>query len=161
MMNQINQNQILQSIQKNNEQIIQMIQQIFEVQMRNNMLLNQFFNYNLNNNINNNSFNNMMNQMNNMDMIKIDPWVGNTEPKLNIEFRFLSGKKIMLAAPDNISIKELIERFWKKSGITDPIEQKKISFSHNGHTLNIADSSPISKNFVNGSWVLVNGIHYK
>ena len=38
MINQMNQNEMLKMIQKNNEQIIQMIQQIFQVQMLNNML---------------------------------------------------------------------------------------------------------------------------
>ena len=75
MINQVNQNHIFQTIQKNNEQIIQMIQQILQVQMLNNMLLNQIINNNLNNNnINNNQmFNDMMNKMdniiNNMNMI--------------------------------------------------------------------------------------------
>ena len=64
IINQTDQNKIFQLIQKNNEQIIQMLQQIFQVQMLNNMLLNQILtNKKLNNN--NNNFNNMMNPINN------------------------------------------------------------------------------------------------
>ena len=63
IINQTDQNKIFQLIQKNNEQIIQMLQQIFQVQMLNNMLLNQILtNKKLNNN---NNFNNMMNPINN------------------------------------------------------------------------------------------------
>ena len=177
MINQMNQNQILQMIQKNNEQIIQMIQQIFKVQMINNMLLNQILSNNLNNNnINNNILNNMMNQMNNimnnMNMINnsniqtndnyTDPWAGSTSLRLNIGFKLIGFNRknsIYLPAPPNISVKELIEEFWKKSGITDPNEQKNIIFKINNGlisgTVDIFDCSPISKKFIDGNRISV------
>ena len=138
MINQMNQNEMLQTIQKNNEQIIQMIQQIFQVQMLNNMLLNQILTNNLNNNnININNFNSIMNQMNNfmnnMNMMNnnsnlkniVDLWEGNIEPRINIVFEiWKSGKRVNLQSPVNITIKELIEGFIKKLNI----EKKNIDY---------------------------------
>ena len=141
--NQMDESQILQMIQKNNEQIIQMLQQIFQVQMINNTLLNQIFINNLNNNIsNNNKFNDMMNQMNkfmnNINMMNnqnmqnmainnkmnimnnnnvIDPWEGNTAHRINIILEYYNGydtKRFTLHTPENITLKELIEGFKKK-----------------------------------------------
>ena len=174
MINQMDQNQMLQMIQKNNEQIIQMIQQIFQVQMLNNMLLNQILTNNLNNNnINNNNFSNLMNQMNNilnnnsnmqnmmdnnmMDMINnnvVDPWEGNKEPRINIHFEE-RGKKVNLPTPLNITVKELIEGFIKKFNI----EKKNINdinFLFNGRELKKDDCRKITQvGLTNGSRILV------
>ena len=175
MINQMDQNSILQMIQKNNEQIIKMIHQIFQVQMLNNLLFNNILNNNLNTdyNINNNMFNNNMNQMNNiindMNMISnqnmqnimndshknsnnIDLWPGNTAPKVNVVFERIGeieGIKSRLTGflvPDNITIKELIETFFKKLSITDQNKQKDIFFMYNGKTLNKADCSTLKEN---------------
>ena len=177
MMNQMDKNQIFQMIQKNNEQIIQMIQQIFQVQMLNNMLLNQILNNNLNNNnINNNMFNdikninnlmnnminnpnmNMMNNnmMNNSLKNEIDPWAGNNNPKINILFEETTGKRTILSAPENILVGELIDAFFKKAGILDPNQQKKISFLFRGIKINRADQSTLKeKGFGDGQQIEV------
>ena len=150
MINQMDKNQMLQMIQKNNEEIIQMIQQIFQVQMLNNMILNQILNNNLNNN---NNFNGMMNQINNLmnnnpnmqnmmdnDMINminsndngIDPWAHiDISKRISVAFRLNSGKKYILHVPKNIIEKELVEGFIKKS----KIKSQKIQFICNGRQL--------------------------
>ena len=172
MMNQMDKNQIFQMIQKNNEQIIQMIHQIFQVQMLNNMLLNQIINNNLNNNnINNNMFNDMMNNMNNLmnnminnqnmnmmnnNMMNIpqkkdndfDPWEGNNNPKINIVFEETTGRRTVLVVPDNISIGELINAFFHKHNIINPDLQNKIMFLLNGTKLKRADSSTLKENMI-------------
>ena len=182
MINQMDQNQMLQMIQKNNEQIIQMIKQIFQVQMLNNMLLNQILTNNLNNNNNINNFSNLMNQMNNimnnMNMMNnnsnmqnmmdnnmmnivnnndngVDPWKGNRELRINIFFEhFYSGKKVNLLPPVNITVKELIEGFIKKCNI----EKKNIDyiiFLH-GTTLSKDDCRKITEaGLQDGSKILV------
>ena len=183
MMNQMDQNPILQMIQKNNEQIIQMIQQIFQVQMLNNLLLNQILNNNLktNNNINNNMLNNTISQMNNivnnMKMINnqnmqnmmsdshnnsndINLWVGNTAPKINILFERINEKgyqnNSFLLAPNNISIKELIEAYFKKLCIADLNKQRDFIFIFNGKALNKTDCSTLKENgFDNFSLVVI------
>ena len=174
--NQIDQSQILRKIQKNNEQIIQMIQQIFKVQMMNNMLLNQILNNNNLNNINNVMFNNMMNQinnfMNNMNIVNnpniqinnnenyIDPLPGYTGRRINIRFNLIDGRLITMIAPENISIKESIEKFWKKSGITDPDAQKKIIFLKNACALDRYDISPLDKNKEDAIFIFVTGSYF-
>ena len=173
--NKMDQNQVLQAIQKNNEQIIQMIQQIFYFQMLNNQLFNQILNKNLNDNniINNNNiiFNDMMNQMNNfMNNLNImnnqnvqntminpnnnDNDVGlsdeNNVEIVNIVFEVpfeIVGKEKgkCISAPNNISIKELIEAFFKKYGIIDPNKQKDILFIYGGKILNNVKSSTLKE----------------
>ena len=172
--NKMDQNQVLQAIQKNNEQIIQMIQQIFYFQMLNNVLFNQILNKNLNDNniINNNIiFNDMMNQMNNfMNNLNImnnqnvqntminpnnnDNDVGlsdeNNVEIVNIVFDVpfeIVGKENgkCIFAPNNISIKELIEAFFKKYGIIDPNKQKDILFIFCGKILNNFKSSTLKE----------------
>ena len=156
MINQMNQNQMFQMIQKNNEQIIQMIQQIFQVQMLNNMILNQILTNNLNNNNNiNNNMNVIRNQMNNlmnninmnnnlnmqnmmdnnmMNMINnnnvFDPWEGNTSRRAYIIFEFNSVNRFVLHPPENITVKELIDEFIKKSNL----EKQNLTFLFNGTT---------------------------
>ena len=173
MMNQIDQSQILQTLQKNNEQIIQMIQQIFQIQMMNNILINKILSNNLNN-INNDMLNNnMMNQMNNfinnMNMINNQNiqmnnnnnfdniFDGHTGRKINIIFQSYDTRKIILivVAPENISIKESIEEFWKKSGIYDPDEQKNFIFKRGGDSLKIDDTSLLDKYKENQIYILV------
>ena len=165
MINQMNQNQILQTIQNNNEQIIQMIQQIFQVQMQNNMLLNQILNNNLNNNnINNNMFNDTMNNINNlmnniinnpnMNMMnnnmmnnslknEIDPWAGNNAPRLHIKFITTNGIVTPFAVPEDISIGELIEAYFQRCHITNPERQNHIQFIRNAKLLKRADRSTL------------------
>ena len=173
MINQMDQNQIFQTIQKNNEQIIKMIQQIFQVQMLNNMLLCQIINNNLNNNnFNNNMFSDMMNKMNNfmgnMNMINspnmqmiynnmmnnpqkndnaIDPWAGNNAPRLVIQFKInRATTNIALTVPDNISIGELIEAYFQKCRITDPDKQNNFRFIFNAKSLKKTDHSTLKEN---------------
>ena len=143
-------NQMLQMIQKNNEEIIQMIQQIFQIQMLNNMILNQILNNNLNSNNNNfidilnqnnntmnNNFNmqnminnNMMNMMNNNN--DVDPWAHiDISKRIYILFKLSSGKTYTLHVPKNITENELIEGFIKKSKIGG----QNIRFTFNSYRL--------------------------
>ena len=169
MINQMNQNQIFQTIQKNNEKIIQMIQQIFQVQMLNNMLLRQIINNNLNNNINNNMFNDIMNNMNNMNMInnpniqmmnnnmmnnpqnnETNPWAGNNASRINITFLETGGlAKILIAAPEDISIEELIEAYFQRNHITNLDRQNNFNFIHNGKRLKRSDRTLLKEKFYN------------
>ena len=179
MINQMDQNQIFQTIQKNNEQIIKMIQQIFQVQMLNNMLFCQIINNNLNNNnFNNNMFSDMMNKMNNfmgnMNMINspnmqmmnnnmminpqkndnaIDPWAGNNAPRLVINFRKKNTSTIALTVPDNISIGELIEAYFQKCHITNPDKQNNFKFIFLAKALQRTDHSTLKeKGFTNSTY---------
>ena len=163
MINQMDLNKMLQIIQKNNDQIIQMIQQIFQVQMLNNMLLNQILNNNLNINIRNNELNDLMSRMNNfmnnlnnenimsnnmMNMVnnnhsEIDPWEGNFASRINVVFEltFLQSNDRFktLYAPLNITVKELIEAFIKKFNI----EKNNVIFLFNAKELKKDDSTKI------------------
>ena len=166
IINQMDQPKIFQKIEQNNEQIIQMIQQIFKIQMMNNLLLNQILNSNNLNNINN-MMNQMDNSMNDFNMINnqnilmnnndnyINSLAGCAERKINITFKYYNNnnfegtKYYNLVAPGNISVKESIEGFWEKSGINDPNEQKKCVFSIGPcffNILNINDTRPIDEN---------------
>ena len=167
MINQMDLSQILQTIQKNNEQIIQMIQRIFQIQKLNNMLLKQILNNNLNNNnINNNMFNDTMNKMNNlmnnvinnsnMNMMNnnmmdnslkndIDPWAGNNARRLRLVFETGEGENIEIIAPEDISVGELIEAYFKRCHITNPEEQKKTQFIYQMRILNRADRSTLKE----------------
>ena len=83
-----------------------------------------------------NQMDNIMNYMNmiNNSNIKItnndnlkDPQTENTSSILNIDFRVdLDRSKINFPVLPNISVKELIEEFWKKYRVTDPNEQKDL-----------------------------------
>ena len=174
MRNQIDQNLIFQKIQKNNEQIIQMIQQIFQVQMLNNMLFNQIIDNKLNNNnINNNMLNNLMSNMNNlmnnminnpnMQMINNnmmnnlqnndnDPWVGNNASRINILFETPQGININIPAPENISIEELIEAYFQRRHITNPDRQNNFNFLFNAQNLNRTDRTLLKEKFLNFTW---------
>ena len=143
--NQMDQKQILQLIQKNNEVIIQMIQQIFQIQMFNNMILNQILTNKLNN-INNNNFNEMMNQMNNTlsnmrnnNDNDIDPWERNTAYRIGITFYWHG--PINLAVPRNITVAELIEGFIKKF----KVKKENIYFVFNAKKLQNKDYRKIEE----------------
>ena len=181
MINQMDLNQILQTIQKNNEQIIQMIQQIFQIQKLNNMLLKQIFNNNLNNNnINNNMFDVTMNKMDNlmnnminnpnMNMMnnnmmnnslknEIDPWAGNNAPRLTVLFSTTQGIITYLVVPEDISIGELIEAYFQRCHITNPERQNHFTFLCNAKALKRADRSTLKENnFRQYEKILVNDI---
>ena len=161
MIKQMNQNQILQTIQNNNEQIIQMIQQIFQIQLSNNMLLNKILTNNFNNNINNkmNNFVNNMNMMKNfniqnmmnnniMNMVNnrhfIDPWEGNNKPRIGLYFQLNDGSQLSLNPPENITVKELIEGFIKMYNL----EGRNFRFIFNSNELKNDDCRIISDNLM-------------
>ena len=155
-----------------------MIQQIFQVQMLNNMLLNQILNNNLNINIRNNELNDLMSRMNNfmnnmnnlnnenimsnnmMNMVnnnhsEIDPWEGNFASRINVVFEltFLqrNDRFKTLYAPLNITVKELIEVFIKKFNI----EKNNVIFLFNAKELKKDDSTKIESIMNNLSQVQV------
>ena len=163
MINKMNENQMLETIQKNNEQIIQMIQQIFQVQILNNMILNKIIS---NNNNTNNNLNNLMNQMNNfmnnnmMNMANndniIDPWPQvDISLKINICFELTTGKKLIVNPPIYITVNELIEGFIKKFNIEKQYIDN-VNFLYNGRSLKMNDCTKIKDiGMVDGDKVLV------
>ena len=73
----------------------------------------------------------------------IDPWEGmNSEPRIEILFVSLNGQKFTLRPPKNITIKELIQGFFKMVKIENQNNQN-IKFMYNGKELNKTDSSKI------------------
>ena len=115
--------------------------------MNNNMFNNMCNNMNNNmlnimcNNMNNNmNMTNCNNQGNNNDLRNInengyDPFESSVKRRINIYFENQKGKKIIIRAPENITLLELIEGFFKKVGILNPNYQNEVNFLYNGKSL--------------------------
>ena len=169
--NQQNQSEVLQTIQRNNEQIIQMILQILKIQRLNNTLINQIINNNFDININDNidddintKTNNFMNNIdtktfNNITKVKTyDPFSGNPSPRLNIYFKDNNSSKIFLKIPVNITVKELVEGFINLRQVAYPNFPQNTYLLFNGIVLKTNDYRSITEIGIReGSKILIAG----
>ena len=64
-----------------------------------------------------------------------DPFLGNSNIRFNIFFELQTGKRIPVLSPTNITVFQLLDGFFKKSGILNEELQKKVNFLFNGRSL--------------------------
>ena len=160
-------------------------------QMGNNMNSNMFNNMDLMgmilqmNSMNQALFNQMMNNMKNIQNIQntqnmpncnnaggndvvrnlnennYDPFSGNSQARVNINFQLTTGKKIIMPVPINITVYQLLNAFFEKFGILNPALQCKVNFVFNGLSLkrfinNLPNNANIHDvRIMDGSTVLV------
>ena len=138
--------------------------------MNNNMNnMNSNMNFNMNNNHKNNQSNftnndnfNVDNDINNgpppesiletSTISNIDPFENSSNyRKINIIFETGKGRRIPIIAPEDITIEQLFEGFFKKIGILSQEIKKNILFLVNGERINLYEQKSLKENgFKNG-----------
>ena len=136
--------------------------------MNNNMSNNMNNMNNMNNNMNNNHKNNQSNFTNN-DNFNVDNDINNGPPpesiletstisnidpfenssnyrKINIIFETGKGRRIPIIAPEDITIEQLFEGFFKKIGILSQEIKKNILFLVNGERINLYEQKSLKEN---------------
>ena len=75
-----------------------------------------------------------------------DPFEGNSQTRINIQFVQTTGKSFVVSAPINITVRELIDGFFKKVGILNKNLQKQVGFLFNGRSLKeVQSKEPINE----------------
>ena len=88
---------------------------------------------------NNNSGGN--NEVRNYTDTGYDPFQGSYQNRINISFELMTGKKFILKAPKNITVYELIDGFFKRVGILNPIFSIMLLFGCS--FMNLFKASPL------------------
>ncbi len=68
---------------------------------------------------------------------------GTISEKMNVVFQLTSGKKFIISAAVNMSLKKLFKKFVRKIGFDEIILQKDIYFIYKGETMNINEEKDL------------------
>ena len=166
----MNNNPMMGQMNMNNMDLISMMLQMCNM---NQMMLNQMMqnNPNFQNFQNNPNFQDMQYNQNMQNCSNIggnfeirnavdtgyDPFQNITQNKMNVYFEKMNGEKIMMRAPINITVSELIEGFFQKVGILNPNLKIQVNFLFNGKSLTKGqmDKKISDAGCVDGSKILV------
>ena len=152
-MNMNNMNNLMMNDQNMRNRNVEMIKNLIN---QNNAMMNQIA---LNNNmimelLNNPYFNHNQNDMINIpqeiiprrDRIIIeDHFPGNTNERYNIGFDLPSGRKVNIATPVDIKVKDLLLTFSKVANINERLLGNDIIFLYNGYKINVKEEKNIKE----------------
>ena len=133
MFNQMNMNN--PANMNNNMDMMSLLLQMNNInQMMYNQIMKNF--QNLPNQNNQNSYiSGGANELRNVNDTGFDPFQGNTKERTNIIFEISSGKKIVMPAPIDVTVFQLLTGFFQKVGLLNKEWQNKINFLYNGRSL--------------------------
>ena len=166
-MNMNNMNMNMNNMNMNNNMNMALFAQMCNMNQMMGQIMQNFQNMQNNQNIQNpQNIQNCNNSGGNLDFrnLKVecyDPFYGNSQTRKNVKFIQTTGKIFVVSAPINITVRELIDGFFKKVGILNKSLQKQVGFIFNGRSLKDTKSKELINELISeagindGSKILV------